>query len=425
MATVCELNEQGKVLYSVGKYSEAMARFSEAASLDPSYQETYENMGVCYIMMGANEKAETALKTVLKLNKKHTAALFQLGNLALLADRIAEAKAYFSKAELCGFSSPEMCLNLATYYEEHGDYDNAEQQLSKAIRMSPYDIKLLGRKAQMQLRAGRFEGALQTSKEMVKTDIDNFDGHHFLYVSLIMLQRLDEAETYIADMRKRFPDSDPLVFDQIRLYDMTGQTSKALSLLEDRFPDVQTNDSLALMKLGLLLQLERVLEAVALVESTEVLQKDGRALVMVISVCLEKHDYEKALLYAEKLLTLGEEVPEYYAGLYLKPLAMKHAGKAGLAENAFRHSAELLAAYSVKVPQQLDISLYRALCELQLGNLHEARRLIDYLMAVQKDVAPFHLVASLICKAEGKTVDAQRHREIARQLAPAMPEPML
>ena len=68
MATVCELNEQGKVLYSVGKYSEAMARFSEAASLDPSYQETYENMGVCYIMMGAYEKAETALKTVLKLN---------------------------------------------------------------------------------------------------------------------------------------------------------------------------------------------------------------------------------------------------------------------------------------------------------------------------------------------------------------------
>ena len=240
-----------------------------------------------------------------------------------------------------------------------------------------------------------------------------------------MLQRLDEAETYIADMRKRFPDSDPLVFDQIRLYDMTGQTSKALSLLEDRFPDVQTNDSLALMKLGLLLQLERVLEAVALVESTEVLQKDGRALVMVISVCLEKHDYEKALLYAEKLLTLGEEVPEYYAGLYLKPLAMKHAGKAGLAENAFRHSAELLAAYSVKVPQQLDISLYRALCELQLGNLHEARQLIDYLLAVQMDVAPFHLVASLVCEAEGKKTEAQRHREIARQLAPSMPEPML
>lgn len=424
MPTVCELNEQGKILYSVGNYPEAMARFSEAVSLDPSYRETYENMGVCYMMMDENEKAKKAFQTVLKLDKKHGAALFHLGNLALLEEHVSEAKSYFSKAELCGFNDPVICLNLATYYEEHGDYDHAEQQLSKAIHKSPYDVALLGRKAQMQLRAGRFEGALQTSKEMVRTDIDYFDGHHFLYVSLIMLQRLDEAEIYIADMLKRFQDNDILAFDQIRFYDMIGQPSKALSLLETRFPNVQDNDTIALMKVGLLFRMERVSEAMALVELSETLQTDGNVLIMAISACLAQQAYEKAQQYAEKLLSLGEESSEYYAALYLKPLAMKYAGKVDAAKE-FQHSAERLSTLSVQFPQQLDISLYRVLCELQLGNLSEARQLVDYLLAVAKNAAPFHLAASLVCDAEGNPSEGQHHREIARRLDPSITLPMV
>lgn len=63
MPTVCELNEQGKILYSVGNYPEAMVRFSEAVSLDPSYRETYENMGVCYMMMDENTDINWARKS--------------------------------------------------------------------------------------------------------------------------------------------------------------------------------------------------------------------------------------------------------------------------------------------------------------------------------------------------------------------------
>ncbi len=81
-----------------------------------------------------------------------------------------------------------MYMNLASFYEDEEDYDKASEQYSKILRATPFDYSVMERKTQMLMRAGRFEEALKSAKTMVTTDIDMFEGHHYVYVALIMLK---------------------------------------------------------------------------------------------------------------------------------------------------------------------------------------------------------------------------------------------
>jgi len=420
-----ELNEQGKVLYSLDKYEEAMKCFLKAEALDPYYQPTYENMGVCYVMMDRYDLARETFNKLLVINKKCGLAYFHLGNIALLENKAAEAKAHYSKAELYGFDDPVMFTNLVVFYEEAGDYENAAAQYAREMRKNPYDLATMGKKAQMQLRAAKFEDALKTAKTMVSTDVNLFDGHHYLYVSLIMLHRLEEAETYIEDMIKRFPDNQSVLFDRIRFYDMTGDGARALKLLNEDFPDAEKYYHVALLKMGLLLQQQKVDEAMDLVEASPALKSDADALTMMYSVYFSRGNYKMALDYCEMIAELGANSSQYYATWYFSPLAKMRMGRTEEANNDFRKASSELKAICLKNPAQVDLYMYRALCEFQLGNLKEAKKIVEYLLAVKNDAAVFHLAASIIYAAAGDSVLAEKHKATAAELDPNMVAPMI
>lgn len=418
-----ELNEQGRVLYSVDNYGEALKYFRQAEELDPYYQPTYLNMGVCYVMMDRNDLARQTFEKLLKLDKKCAAAYFHLGNIALLENKAAEAKAAYSKAELCGYEDPVMYTNMAVFYEDEGDYESAAAQYNKILRKDPYDMKALGKKAQMQLRAGKFEDALQTARTMVATDVDQFDGHHYLYVSLIMLGRMEEAETCLQELTKRFPDNRNVRFDRARFYDMAGDPDKALKVLNEDFPDPESYPQVPMLKLGLLLQQQKLDDALAFVSRSPSLQKDPQALTLMYSAYYGRGDYPAALEACEKLRALGPGSTQYYAVWYFEPLARKKMGQAEQAEKAFRKAADDLKALCLEHPTQVDFYLYRALCEYQLGDLKEAKKLIDYLLAVKNDEAVLHLAAFEIYSAAGDAETAEQHRRTAAELNPDMKAP--
>ena len=68
--------------------------------------------------------------------------------------------------------------------------------------------------------------------------------------------------------------------------------------------------------------------------------------------------------------------------------------------------------------------MYRALCEYQLSNFAEARKLIEYLLAVEPNVAEFHFVAAAIYEAMSDMEEAQSHKEHAYRLNPKATAPL-
>ena len=422
---VQELLEQGKVLYSLDRYDEALKYFKQALELDPYSEAVYENICTCYIMMDQYAEAKRTLNRYLKLNKKSGAAYFHLGNLALLEENLAEAKSYYSKAELLGFNNPAMFVNLASFYEEMNDIDKALEQYGKVLRLNPYDYAVLERKAQMLLRAERFAEALQAAKAMVQTDIDEFSGHHLVYVSLIMLNRYEEAGEYLKDLARRFPENKTVIFDQARLYDLSGNPDKALETLESNFDHIESDPRLALLKLGLLLQKKQADAALELAKNSPVLQQDENALTIMYSMYFAKGEYAKAIDCCNKIQALGEDSSQFYATWYFKPLAQKKLGKAEQAEKDFAQASAKLRDVSLKQPEHVDLNMYRALCEYQLGHYAEAKKLVEFMLAIKRDEASFHLVAAAVCEAMGEEEQAQIYRDNARKLNPNADTPLI
>lgn len=424
---IIELVERGKVLYSIDNYDEAEKYLKKAMELDPYCEAAYENLGICYIMSDRYSDAKSTFNKYLMLNKKSGLAYFHLGNIALLENNAEEAKAMYSKAELLGYQQAVMYINLASYYEELGDYENALAQYNKLLRANPYAYDIMEKKTQMLIRTGRFDEGLTSAKKMVETDIDRFEGHHYVYVGLIMLQRYDEAKRYIVDVIDRFPDNQTARFDRVRLHDLTGNVDQALTLLEQDFADCNGLRQVALLKLGLLLQKERVDDALNLVEGSEVLQQDADALTLMYSLYFGRQDYQKAMEYCGRINALGEKSPQYYASWYFNALALSKMGEQYKEEaaNAFEKASSDLRSVCLSHPERVDLNMYRVLCEYQLGHFDEAKRIGEFLVAVQPKEATFHLALAIVLEAMGNLAEAENHRNKAKELDPQSIAPLV
>lgn len=422
---VLELVERGKVLYSVENYTEAITQLQQAVKLAPQYEPAYEHLGICYVMADMYAEAKATFNKYLLINKKSGLSYFHLGNIALLENNADEAKAMYSKAELLGYQNSVMYINLASYFEELGDYENALAQYTKLLRSNPYAYDIMGKKTQLFMRIGKFEEAFSSAKKMVQTDIERFEGHHYTYVALIMLKKYNEAQKYINDVIDRFPDNQTAIFDRVRLYDLTGETDKALELLERDYQDCDEIGQVALLKLGLLMQKERYDEAIALVEKSKLLQQDENALTLIYSLYFGKGEYNKALEYCDKIQSLGKENSQYYASWYFKALAKLKSGDQKQAMQGFEKASADLRGICIAQPERIDLNMYRILCEYQLGHLDEAKKIAEFLVAVQPNEAVFHLALAIVLEAQGDKQRAEECRSRARELDPNVIAPLV
>lgn len=423
--SVRELLGQAQVLYSVGKNEEALTLLKQAQTQDPYCEKTYELMTICCIMMDKYKEARKLLEKYLLVNKKSSMAYFHLGNIALLEEKPEEAKAFYSKAELLGCSDRMMYINMASYFEDNDQPEKAIEQYNKLLRVDPYDYDTMERKTNLLMRTADFEAALNAAREMVKTDIDRFEGHHFVYIALIMLEKYEDAQTYIASALERFPDNNTLKFDCIRLFDLVGEPEKALGFLDTYFPTYDAMPQAATMKLGLLLQSNRPEEAIAFAAANPALQEDSAALTILYTLYFGAGDYEKAIEVCEKIERLNEKTSEYYATQYFKPLAVSKVYGMEKAHDQFAKAADTLRDLCAQNPGALDLYMYRALCAYQLAEYAEAKRILEYLIAVAPDEASFYLAAALVYDACGDSQEAQEARQKAQELDPNMVAPLV
>lgn len=395
---VKELNEQGRVLFSSDKYEESVIKYQQAMDLAPMDTTAYFNCCESYIMMDQYDKAKKLMKKVLLLDKNNGQAHFHLGNIALLEENYDEGKLEYSKAVNCEYDSPQIYINLAALAEDNDDWEEALKMYNKAIARDKTESYARIRKIQIYMMANKSAEALRAADDLINTNVQIFEGHHFKFVILASENRLEEAEETLAKAERLFPDDQGFKFDRVKLLELQDKNDEALEILNNEKLDTIPQEVIITEKAKLYLAKNDIIKAKFLME-----QYNDNPIVpemkqTLISIYLFEKNYEGVIKTAEKILGLEEYDSYYFAALYYKAIATKHTQPVEIFNKTMNDTLKILQQACAVDGSILELYLYRAICYREVKNYDKASEMLDYISLLRDDIAEVHYIRSLIYK---------------------------
>jgi len=97
-ATVDALYQEGIFFMQSGQLSEAVAKFGDAITLDPTFAEAWNKRATVYYLEGEFEKSLTDCEVVIRLNPVHFGALSGMGLNHLQLSQLKQALGAFERA---------------------------------------------------------------------------------------------------------------------------------------------------------------------------------------------------------------------------------------------------------------------------------------------------------------------------------------
>lgn len=131
-----ETNRQTKTEY----YTDALKYFKKSTDILPSNKDALYSIGLCYAGMGDRAKAYESYQHALTYYPKHRSALNNLGTAFFEEKKYDSAYFYFKRCYDADSSSPKSSQNLAIYYFTVGNYNQAIQYASNAVKLFKYQL---------------------------------------------------------------------------------------------------------------------------------------------------------------------------------------------------------------------------------------------------------------------------------------------
>lgn len=132
-------NNRGIVKYELGKFSEAISDYTSAIDLKANYIDALNNRGNTYAVTKQFQNAISDLKAALKLNDKSAAGHNNLGSVYLSQKNYAEAINEYTQAIKINPNFADAYYNRAVAYYGQGNLSNALLDVSKASTLNPND----------------------------------------------------------------------------------------------------------------------------------------------------------------------------------------------------------------------------------------------------------------------------------------------
>ena len=131
-----ETNRQTKTEY----YTDALKYFKKSTDILPSNKDALYSIGLCYAGMGDRAKAYESYQHALTYYPKHRSALNNLGTAFFEEKKYDSAYFYFKRCYDADSSFPKSSQNLAIYYFTVGNYNQAIQYASNAVKLFKYQL---------------------------------------------------------------------------------------------------------------------------------------------------------------------------------------------------------------------------------------------------------------------------------------------
>lgn len=409
-----EYNQQGRLLYSMDKYEEALEYYKRAETEDPMCMDTYFNMGEVYVMLDKYDEAREAFKKVLLIDKNNGVTYFHLGNVEFLCDNNTQGKEYYAKAVNNGFVDYQLYYNLASVYEEEGKTEDAIKNYNKAIKLDNTMPEAKFRKAQIYLSTHNYPEAMQALDAIILNHPDVFEGYHYKVMLLIETEKYDEAEILLQRAIDLFPDDEAFLFDKVLLLEKKGQYDDALQILNN-ISDENSRDILV-EKGKIYLAKGNESESISCFES--VIDNEGNLFddetrFYLINIYRYKKDYAKVLEYCQQIIDVQNENTYYYSAVFFKAEAINNSESEGAAKPAIEEALKVFRSGCSKTPGFLNLYVYRALCYKTLKDYSNAMEMVNYVLALDENLGDAYLIRSEIYKDLNEPEKAEEDRKVA------------
>lgn len=408
-----EYNQQGKLLYKVNKYEEAIELYKKAEADDPMYAETYFNMGEAYVMLDKYDEARASFKKVLLIDKNNGETYFHLGNIEFLCDNNSAGREYYAQAINNGFVDYQLYFNLASVCEDEGNYEDAVKNYNRAIRIDNLRPEAKFRKAQIYMATHNYPEAVQALDSMIASNPEVFEGYHYKTLLLIEEGKFDDAETVLKHAIELFPDDEAFLFDRVLLLEKMEKYDEALDILSN----ISSESSDVLLEKGKI-YLAKNNEAESIKCFETVIENEGsefnaEARFYLINIYNFKKEYDNVLRYCEEVIGAGSKSTYYYSAVFFRAEAIMNSKPEAEAKAAFEEALKIFRRGCSENPGFMDLYVYRALCSKALKDYDNALEMVNYIINLDENFGDAYLIRSEIYKDLNEPEKAAEDRKTA------------
>ncbi len=191
--------DQGSQLLRAGDNTQALAKFEEATTQDPSFAMAFSKLAQTYAAAGYDDKAEQASRRAMELSDNLPAQdkyLIEASHASIVHDTAKAIAAYENLAKV-NPDDTEAQFALAKLYEDSNNFAEARKYLTKVLSSDPKYVAALLASGRVEIKDGNPQAALDPLNKALSLAIQ-FDNQeqkgNILQALGIVYQRLNKPD---------------------------------------------------------------------------------------------------------------------------------------------------------------------------------------------------------------------------------------
>jgi Flp pilus assembly protein TadD len=180
-------------LLETSKPEEALAAYSQAATLQPKDAEPHLSAGLLLEKQQKFADAEREYKQALALDPSSD-ALTGLANVYMRGHKFAEAEEYLRKLVAQHPDQAAVHVQLGRVLAAEGKNDDAIAELQTGVKLAPTDVSVQDDLAEVYVNAGKNDQAESAYRVLVTAHPDDATLHHKLGTALLREKKFPEAQ---------------------------------------------------------------------------------------------------------------------------------------------------------------------------------------------------------------------------------------
>ncbi len=264
----------GKIYQAKGEQDKALEEFSKAAAANPRFTPVFVDLAEIYEQRHDTENALRMWQRVLQNDPGNSRAAIRTIELLIKTGQIDQASTLLDRLNMTKADLTALRFKVALIYMQNNKPDMALDILLPLSEKHPDDSRILFYTALAQEENGEIDQAIKTLKAIKGNDMIGTEATVRIAFLLSKEDRNWEAVTFLKKRLEERPGNPQILLALSRIYDQTGQTSTAITLLEDSVKKGVANKEIY-MQLAML--------------------------------CEKLHEIDKALGWAQKALEIDNE----------------------------------------------------------------------------------------------------------------------
>lgn len=199
--------EEGKSLYSEGRYEEAIACYDRALELESTREEVWFRKGMALCSLGKCEEAIICYDKAIEINPEFVEAWNEKGLILHNEEKYTDAINCYDKAIELDPYYAGIYNNKAHSLEMLGRYDEALKVYDKALEIDPLYTGTLQGKGLTYFSMGEYEKALECYGKALEIDSNDICTMNYKGIALKKLEKYPEALECFKKVLELEPDN--------------------------------------------------------------------------------------------------------------------------------------------------------------------------------------------------------------------------